>query len=199
MAGEIANKAVNKVEINGVVKLDLTEDTVTAKTLLFGYKAHDKSGQPVLGTLVVKPEQEKTVNITSNDFSTKVFPDTGKTLSGVNITVKIPAHAYMIESDVVMDDGILTLVLDKQDYDAGYCDFMVVEAVYAPSYKTVMFKYIAQSNVYYAVFSSSGGLSVSSNLVTVTESSTDVTIVANLSDSGGNFYIGKVNVYGWKN
>lgn len=199
MAGEVAIKAVNKVEINGVVKLDLTGDTVTAAALLSGYSAHDKAGQKVTGTLVVKPEQEKTVNITSNDSTMKVSPDTGKTLSGVNINVKIPAYAYVLASDEVMDDGILTLILDKQDYDAGYCNFIVVEAVGAPYFKTVMFKYTTQSDTYYAVFSSSGGMSVSSNLVTVNKSSTDVTLVANLSDSGGNFYIGEVNVYGWKN
>lgn len=33
--------AVNKVEINGEVKLDLTQDTVTEDTLLQGITAHD--------------------------------------------------------------------------------------------------------------------------------------------------------------
>nr|DAM75486.1 MAG TPA: hypothetical protein [Caudoviricetes sp.] len=50
----VVSKNVNKVEINGVVKLDLTKDTVTAATLLSGYTAHDKSGQLVLGTLESK-------------------------------------------------------------------------------------------------------------------------------------------------
>lgn len=42
--------AVNKVEINGEVKLDLTQDTVTADTLLKGASAHDAAGNPVQGT-----------------------------------------------------------------------------------------------------------------------------------------------------
>lgn len=46
--------AVNKVEINGEVKLDLTEDNVTPKTLLAGYRAHDKSGQVIYGTASLK-------------------------------------------------------------------------------------------------------------------------------------------------
>lgn len=51
---EVTSKNVNKVEINGVVKLDLTPDTVTPETLLSGYKAHDRSGQAIRGTLVPK-------------------------------------------------------------------------------------------------------------------------------------------------
>lgn len=47
-------KAVNRVEIDGVVKLDLTKDTVTPATLLSGYTAHDRSGQGIRGTLVPK-------------------------------------------------------------------------------------------------------------------------------------------------
>lgn len=47
-------KAVNRVEIDGVVKLDLTKDTVTPATLLYGYTAHDRSGQAIRGTLVPK-------------------------------------------------------------------------------------------------------------------------------------------------
>ena len=38
--------AVNKVEINGEVKLDLTQDTVTENTLLKGVTAHDAAGNP---------------------------------------------------------------------------------------------------------------------------------------------------------
>lgn len=44
-------KAVNRVEIDGVVKLDLTKDTVTPATLLSGYTAHDRSGQGIRGAL----------------------------------------------------------------------------------------------------------------------------------------------------
>ena len=43
--------AVNKVEINGEVKLDLTADTVTADTLAEGYTAHNAAGEVVTGTM----------------------------------------------------------------------------------------------------------------------------------------------------
>ena len=45
--------AVNKVEINGVVKLDLTADTVTAAKLAHGETAHDASGKRITGTMTV--------------------------------------------------------------------------------------------------------------------------------------------------
>lgn len=41
--------AVNKVEINGETKLDLTQDTVTPKTLLPGVSAHNAAGEPIAG------------------------------------------------------------------------------------------------------------------------------------------------------
>ena len=47
--------AVNKIEINGEVKLDLTQDTVTSATLSAGYTAHDKSGQQIQGTAKKAP------------------------------------------------------------------------------------------------------------------------------------------------
>lgn len=49
-----SGRSINKVEIDGVVRLDLTQDTVTPETLLSGYTAHDNSGQAIHGTLVPK-------------------------------------------------------------------------------------------------------------------------------------------------
>lgn len=45
--------AVNKVEINGETKLDLTQDTVTPKTLLPGATAHNAAGNPISGAAAV--------------------------------------------------------------------------------------------------------------------------------------------------
>lgn len=41
--------AVNKVEINGETKLDLTQDTVTPETLLSGVTAHNAAGEQIIG------------------------------------------------------------------------------------------------------------------------------------------------------
>ena len=46
----MANQYVNKVVIGGETKLDLTSDTVVPEKLAQGYKAHDKSGAPIVGT-----------------------------------------------------------------------------------------------------------------------------------------------------
>lgn len=43
--------AVNKVEVDGEIKLDLTEDTVTPETLLKGATAHNAAGEDITGTL----------------------------------------------------------------------------------------------------------------------------------------------------
>ena len=58
--------AVNKVEINGEVKLDLTQDTVTEDTLLKGASAHDAAGNPVEGKVITTPVP-KTSNLLKGD------------------------------------------------------------------------------------------------------------------------------------
>ena len=47
--------AVNKVEIDGEVKLDLTQDTVTEDTLLQGATAHDAAGNTIEGKVLTTP------------------------------------------------------------------------------------------------------------------------------------------------
>ena len=47
----MANQYVNKVVLNGVTRLDLSGDTVTAASLLKGYTAHNKAGAAITGTL----------------------------------------------------------------------------------------------------------------------------------------------------
>ena len=42
--------AVNKVEVNGETKLDLTQDTVTPENLLSGATAHNAAGEQIIGT-----------------------------------------------------------------------------------------------------------------------------------------------------
>lgn len=84
--------AVNKIEINGEVKLDLTQDTVTPVTLAKGKTAHDKSGAAIVGTMEAssaKEEQEKTVTVTANG-TVEITPDAGKTLSKATAIVNVP-------------------------------------------------------------------------------------------------------------
>lgn len=43
--------AVNKVEVNGETKLDLTQDTVTPENLLSGVTAHNAAGERISGAV----------------------------------------------------------------------------------------------------------------------------------------------------
>lgn len=71
--------AVNKVEINGVVKLDLTADTVTAAKLAQGETAHDASGELITGTMVAPQLQ---IVVTTSAGATVTATKGSKTVSG---------------------------------------------------------------------------------------------------------------------
>lgn len=49
-----SNPYPNKISAFGVVKLDLSADTITSDNLVSGITAHDASGAPITGTLVVQ-------------------------------------------------------------------------------------------------------------------------------------------------
>lgn len=71
--------AVNKVEINGEVKLDLTQDTVTAAKLAQGETAHDASGELITGTMTAPQLQ---IVVTSNAGAIVTATKGSKTVSG---------------------------------------------------------------------------------------------------------------------
>ena len=45
------NQYVNKVQFDSTVLIDLTSDTVTASSMLYGVVAHDASGATVTGSI----------------------------------------------------------------------------------------------------------------------------------------------------
>lgn len=51
--------AVNKVEVNGETKLDLTQDTVTPENLLSGATAHNAAGEKIKGAADLSAKQDK--------------------------------------------------------------------------------------------------------------------------------------------
>lgn len=52
--------AVNKVEVNGETKLDLTQDTVTPENLLSGATAHNAAGEQISGAVAVAEASKST-------------------------------------------------------------------------------------------------------------------------------------------
>lgn len=46
----MANQYVNKVEVNGITIIDLTNDTVSPASLAQGFTSHDRTGALITGT-----------------------------------------------------------------------------------------------------------------------------------------------------
>lgn len=63
----MANAHANKIIINGVTRLDLTGDTVTAGSMLSDVTAHDKSGMAITGNIASKSDSG---NVTLNASTT---------------------------------------------------------------------------------------------------------------------------------
>ena len=69
----MANQYVNKVVLNGVTRLDLSGDTVTAASLLKGYTAHNKAGAAITGTLEAGGGSAELVKGTATFFDSNVL------------------------------------------------------------------------------------------------------------------------------
>lgn len=123
-----------------------------------------------------------------------IYPD------GFVTTIQaIPQTTKLLVSNINIEDGILTFSVNRQDYIDGMCNFIVIERVYDPIYKLVLWKNNNNTNVYSSINSTSNGYVLGTNFVTVTLTTDSVQFIVNTGDSGGQFYITEVNVYGWIN
>ena len=101
--------AINKVEINGEVKLDLTQDTVAEDTLLNGVTAHNAAGNPIEGRVVTTPVP-KTSNLLKGDGAggvTAAMPGTDYLAQAPVTSVNGKTGDVVVEGTQILVDGIL--------------------------------------------------------------------------------------------
>ena len=129
--------AVNKVEINGEVKLDLTQDTVTENTLLKGVTAHNAAGNPVEGKVVTTPVP-KTSNLLKGDGAGGI----GVATPGTDYLTEAPVTSVNGKTGEVKstfyvtvtrgDDGSVTADKTAEEVYAAYAAGYVVYAIVNP-------------------------------------------------------------------
>ncbi len=107
----------NAIEIDGEVKLDLSEDTVTEETLPEGVTAHDANGEPIQGKMkFVKSINGKTGDVTLN--ASDVGADDVGTAQSVIGTHNTNTDAHNdIRLELQRLSGIINDVLDSDDID----------------------------------------------------------------------------------
>ena len=78
----MANTYVNKVIIGSEVKLDLTQDDITADKLAFGIKAHGKSGAPIVGTNTYDADTSDATAVAAEILNGKTAYVSGSKITG---------------------------------------------------------------------------------------------------------------------
>lgn len=78
----MANQYVNKVILNGEVKIDISGDDITPEKLAAGIKAHDKSGAPIVGTCPFDTDTSEATATAAEVLNGKTFGAGGEIKTG---------------------------------------------------------------------------------------------------------------------
>ena len=118
--------SVNKVEINGVVKLDLTADTVTPETLLEDATAHNAAGERIIGKM--KTGITPQLIVTTSAGATVTATKGSKTVSGTagtdgTCTLELPdAGEWSVTSSLNGNSNTQTVLIGMQTVDIRLLD-----------------------------------------------------------------------------
>lgn len=115
------NQYVNKVVANGITKLDLTADTITADKLAEGITAHDKSGAPITGTNTYDSDTSEDTAAVAEILSGKTAHARGTLLTGtmpnnggVTGTITTKAQSYVIPQGYHDGSGSVSIAATEQ-------------------------------------------------------------------------------------
>lgn len=106
----MANQYVNKVVSNGVVRIDISSDTVQPQYLLDGITAHDRSGAPIEGTMPTLADATADATATASG----ILENTSAYVAGTKVAGQMPNVG---QQAIVIDD-----VDDEITISAGYHD-----------------------------------------------------------------------------
>ena len=140
-ANATVSKNISKVEINGATLIDISNDTITADIFAEGYTAHDKTGNPITGTLT--HQSGKTVTPGTSNI---VAVESGKYTTG---TVYIKGDSNLTADNIKSGTSIFGVTGSYVDStpieistDAG------MEAVLTSSNVGKVYKFIGTSDTY---------------------------------------------------